>query len=128
MFAFLVLSPHLPFELDVVRGFLGATAGIFQHLSIKQNPAGLLSASSLMEVRRGFTSIGGNAPILHFIFISKAVFAFFAYALIVAPIYRVVLGYVVAYVCFMIVRDVLTMKDTFTLRSLRGRPTPEAAG
>lgn len=126
-FAFLVPSPHLPFGLGIVGGLLGAAAGIFQHLSIKQNPAGFLSASSLMEVRRGLTSNHWGRTYIACIYLSKVVLAVLAYALIRTPLYRVVLGYAVAYVSFMLVRDILTLKDTFDLRTQRGRPTPETA-
>ena len=127
-FSFLVLSPHLPFGLGVVGGLLGSAAGIFQHLSIKQNPAGFLSASSLMEVRRGLTSNRWGRTYIASIYSSKVILAVLAYALIRTPLYRVVLGYVVAYVSFMLVRDVLTLKDTFVLRTLKGRSAPETAG
>ncbi len=91
VFAFFVLSPHLPFGLGIVGGLLGAAAGACQHLSLKQNPKGFL--------------------------------------LVKTPLFRVVLGYAVAYISFMLIRDILTLKDTFTLRTLRdGRTTPEAAG
>jgi len=107
---------------------LGVAAGIFQHLSIKQNPKEFLSASSLMEVRRGLTGNHWGRTYIACLYSSKVILAVLAYVLIRTPLYRVVLGYAVAYVCFMFVRDVLTLKDTFALRTLRGRPTPETAG
>ena len=127
-FAFFVLSPHLPFGLGIVGGLLGAAAGTCQHLSLKQNLEGFLSASSFMEVRRGLTSSRWGRAYIACVYVSKVALAVLAFVLVKTPLFRVVLGYAAAYISFMLIRDILTLKDTFTLRTLRdGRTTPEAA-
>jgi hypothetical protein len=97
-FAFFVLSPHLPFGLGIAGGLLGAAAGICQHLSLNQNPEEFLSASSLMDVRRGLTSNRWGRTYIACVYVSKIALAILAFILIKTPLYRVVLGYAVAYI------------------------------
>lgn len=82
-----------------------------------------------MEVRRGLTGNRWGRTYIGCVYVSKVTLAVLAFFLVKTPLFRVVLGYAVAYISFMLIRDILTLKDTFTLRTLRdGRTTPEAAG
>lgn len=81
-----------------------------------------------MEVRRGLTSSRWGRAYIACVYVSKVALAVLAFVLVKTPLFRVVLGYAAAYISFMLIRDILTLKDTFTLRTLRdGRTTPEAA-
>jgi len=118
-FAFFLVIPRLPFMLAIAGGLLGGIAGVFQHLSIQQNPDGFLSASSLMGVRRGLSSNRWGRTYIASVYVSKIALALLAFVLVRAPIYRILFGYVAGYVSFMLIRDVLTLRDTFALRRLR---------
>jgi hypothetical protein len=126
-FGFSVLSPHLPFALGVVGGVLGAVAGIFQHLSIKQNPEAFISAFSLKEVNLGFKTNRWGRTYIAWGYLSTVVLALLAFALI-STSFRVLFGYLVAEVSFMLVREIITLRDTITLRTLRERAAPETVG
>jgi hypothetical protein len=117
-FAFFVVIPHLPIMLGIAGGLLGGIAGLLQHLSIKQNPDGFLSASSLMGVRRGLSNNRWGRAYIASVYMSKIALALLAFVLVKAPLYRILLGYLAAYVSFMLIRDVLTLRDTFALRRL----------
>ena len=117
-FAFFSLTPHLPIMLGVAGGLLGGIAGVFQHLTIKQNADGFLSASSFMGVRRGLTSNGWGRAYIASVYVSNIALAFLALVLVESPLYRILLGYLGAYVSFMLIRDLLTLRDTFALRRM----------
>ena len=121
VFGFFILNPPLPILLGIVGGLLGVEAGILQHLSISQNKDVFLSTFSFMEVRSGFTSNWLGRTYIGSVYASKIVLAILAFTLVKAPLHRVLLGYVVAYVSFMLTRDILTLRDTFALGRLKDR-------
>lgn len=122
IFAFLLLQPHLPVALGIAGGLLGAIAGTIQHLSISQDPPRFVAASSLMGVRRALTSTAWGRTYIAWLYFCKVVLLVVAYLLIREPVYRVVLGYLAAYFSLMLVRDAVTLRDTYVLRRL-GNPS-----
>jgi hypothetical protein len=127
--AFLIVQPRLPFTLALAGGLLGAVAGVMQHLSIMQAADGFIAASSLMGVRRAFTSTTWGRKYIAWLYFCKLTLVLIAFALIRHPLYRVVLGYLVAYLALMLVRDLVTLRDTFILHRLRtsASGTPEVS-
>jgi len=95
--AFLLVQPRLPLTLSLAGGVLGAAAGVMQHLSIKQDPNRFVAASSLMGVRRALTSTPWGRKYIAWLYFCKVVLILVAFALIREPLYRVLLGYLVAY-------------------------------
>jgi len=121
VFAFFLLQPRLPVTLGLVGGLLGAVAGTMQHLSISQDPTRFVAASSLMGVRRALTSTAWGRKYIAWLYFCKVVLLLIAFLLIREPLYRIVLGYLAAYFSLMLVRDAVTLKDTFVLHRL-GNP------
>jgi hypothetical protein len=119
VFAFGIIQPRLPFSLAIAGGFLGVLAGVMQHLSISHDPNEFVAASSLMGVRRALTSTPWGRKYIAWLYFSKAALILIAFLLIKGPLYQVVLGYLVAYVSLMLVRDTITLRDTFALQSLQ---------
>jgi len=93
--------------LGIAGGLLGGIAGVLQHVSIQKNPDGFLSAASLMGVRRGLSSNRWGRTYIASVYVSKIALAVLAIIMIKAPLYRILLGYIAAYVSFMLIRDVL---------------------
>jgi len=120
--AFLVVQPRLPVALALAGGLLGAVAGTMQHLSISQDPSRFVAASSLMGVRRALTSTAWGRKYIAWLYFCKVVLLLIAFLLLREPLFRVLLGYVAAYWSLMLVRDAVTLKDTYALHSL-GNPS-----
>lgn len=118
IFAFLLVQPRLPLTLAFVGGLLGALAGAMQHLSISQDPSRFITASSLMGVRRALTSTAWGRKYIAWLYFCKVVLLLIAFLLIREPLFRVVLGYLAAYFSLMLVRDAVTLRDTFILHRL----------
>ena len=121
VFAFFLLQPRLPVTLALVAGLMGAVAGMMQHLSISQDPTRFVAASSLMGVRRALTSTAWGRKYIAWLYFCKVALLLIAFLLIREPLYRTVLGYLGAYFSLMLVRDAVTLKDTFVLHRL-GNP------
>jgi hypothetical protein len=118
VFAFLIVQPRLPVALGLAGGVLGAVAGTMQHLSISQDPSRFVASSSLMGVRGALTSTAWGRKYIAWLYFCKVVLLLIALLLIREPLYRVVLGYLAAYFSLMLVRDSVTLKDTFVLHRL----------
>lgn len=124
---FVMVQPRLPFMLAITGGLCGALAGVMQHMSIRQDPCGFLAASSLMGVRRALTNTAWGRRYIACLYFSKFALIVIAFVLIRNPLLQVVFGYLVAYFSLMLVRDIITLRDTFVLHSLRnGTPTAPA--
>jgi hypothetical protein len=123
-FAFLLVRPRLPVALGLIGGLLGALAGMLQHLSISQDPSGFVAASSLMGVRRALTSTAWGRKYIAWLYFCNAVLLLLAFMLIRQPLFQVVLGYLGAYFSLMLVRDAVTLRDTYLLRSLGNTSSP----
>lgn len=120
---FVVVQPRLPFILAVAGGFCGAVAGVMQHLSISQDPPGFVAASSLMGVRRALTNTVWGRRYIAWLYFSKFALVLIALILLRSPLLRVAVGYLIAYFSLMLVRDAITLKDTFALHALQNCST-----
>jgi hypothetical protein len=120
----LIIQPRLPFTMVFAGGLLGVVAGVLQHLSISQSPGGFITASSLMGVRRAFTSNPWGRKYIAWLYFCKLIFIVIAFVLIRCPLYRVIFGYLAAYASLMLVRDSVTLRDIFALHRL-GAAHPE---
>ena len=116
------VQPRLPISLGLVGGLLGAIAGTMQHLSIGQDPSRFVAASSLMGVRRALTSTAWGRKYIAWLYFCKVVLLLIAFLWIREPLFRVVLGYLAAYFSLMLVRDAVTLRDTYVLHRL-GNPS-----
>jgi hypothetical protein len=114
---FWIIQPRLPFALAIAGGLLGALAGVLQHLGISQDPNQFVAASSLMGVRRAFTSTPWGRKYIASLYFSKVALILIAFLLVKRPLYQVALGYLAAYFSLMLVRDIITLKDTFALEA-----------
>lgn len=124
---FVIIQPRLPFTLAIAGGLCGVLAGIMQHLSIRQDPRGFLAASSLMGVRRALTNTAGERRYIGWLYFSKFALVVIAFLLCRKSPLQVLFGYLTAYLSLMLVRDIITLRDTFALDGLRNvAPTAPA--
>jgi hypothetical protein len=114
-----LVQPRLPLALAIAGGLSGVLAGVMQHLSISHDPHGFLAASSLRGVRRALTNTAWGRRYIAWLYFSKIALVLVAFLLLRSPLYRVLLGYLTAYFSLMLVRDTITLKDTFALYALR---------
>jgi hypothetical protein len=105
--------------LAIAGGLLGALAGLMQHLSIRHDPNRFVAASSLLGVRRPLTSTPWGRKYIAWLYFSKIGLILVAFLLIKRPLYQIVLGYLAAPFSLMLVRDIITIRDTFVLQSLQ---------
>lgn len=122
---FLIVQPRLPLTLGIAGGLLGALAGTMQHLSIQHDPHGFIAASSLMGVRRALTSNSWGRKYIAWLYFSKFALVLIAFLVIKGPLYRVLIGYLMGYFSLMLVREVITLRDTYAVQRL-GNSTPPA--
>jgi hypothetical protein len=73
-----------------------------------------------MEIRRAFASNPWGRKYIGWLYFSKVTLFLIAFVLIRGPRYRVVLGYLVAFLSLLLVRDSVTLRETFALRRLEG--------
>ena len=116
---FWIFETRIALILVITGGLLGALAGVLQHRSISQDPQGFVDASSLLGVRRAFTSTPSGRKYIAWLYFSKGALILGAFLLIKKPFYQIVSGYLVAYFSLMLVRDIITLRDTFALLSRR---------
>jgi hypothetical protein len=125
--AFVVVQPRLPFTLAIAGGLCGALAGVMQHLSIRRDRRGFLAASSLMGVRRALTNTAWGKRYIAWLYFSNFALVLITFLLIRKPLPQVLFGYLTAYFSLMLVRDIITLRDTFALHALRNSvPTASA--
>lgn len=117
--AFVIVQPRLPFTLAMAGGLCGALAGIMQHLSISHDQRGFLAASSLMGVRRALTNTAWGRRYIAWLYFSKFALIVITFLVIRKPLPQVLFGYLAAYFSLMLVRDIITLRDTFALHGLR---------
>lgn len=125
--AFVIVRPRLPFTVAIAGGLCGALAGIMQHLSIRHDPLGFLAASSLMGVRCALTNTAWGRRYIAWLYFSKFALVLVTFLLIRNSLPQVLFGYLTAYFSLMLIRDIITLRDTFALHSLRSSaPTAPA--
>ncbi len=72
-----------------------------------------------MGVRRALTNTAWGRRYIAWLYFSKIALVLVAFLLLRSPLYRILLGYLTAYFSLMLVRDTVTLKDTFALYALR---------
>ena len=116
VFAFVIVEPRIPVTLGLVGGLMGALAGTLQHLSFSQDPSRFMAASSLMGVRRALSSTAWGRKYIAWLYFCQALLPLLAFLLIREPLYRVAVGWLAAYFSLMLVRDAVTLRDTYRLQ------------
>ena len=115
---FFVVEPHAPTILGVAGAVLGAVGGVMQHLSFREASNGFSAASTLLEVRSAFKATVWGTSYIRFLYISKLVLIALAAGLVRHPLLAIVFAYCGGYFTLMFMREVITLRDTFFLRSL----------
>jgi hypothetical protein len=93
-----------------------------QHLSISQDPSRFTAASSLMGVRRALTGTAWGRKYIAWLYFCQIVLPLIVFLSIREPLYRVAIGCLGAYFSLMLVRDAVTLRDTYLLHRL-GNPS-----
>ena len=124
---FLIILPPLPFALAIAGGLCGVLAGIMQHLSIRHDPRAFLAATSLMGVRRALTNTVWGRRYIVWLYFSKFALIVIALLLCRKSLLQVLFGYLTAYLSLMLVRDIITLRDTFILHRLSNTASTASA-
>ncbi|HXM32850.1 MAG TPA: hypothetical protein VN921_04290 [Chthoniobacterales bacterium] len=111
----LVIQPRLPLALAVAGAVLGGVGGVMQHLSFIQARASFAAASSLMEVRRALKATMWGGHYIYWLYFSKIVLVALAFWLVRSPLLNVIFGYLTGYAALMFVRELITLRDAFSL-------------
>jgi hypothetical protein len=102
--------PLLPYAVGVAFGAIG---GFLQFSAIRQSRAAFLGADSALAVRRALAS-SASGKIYLVLFWLGAIF-FVALSVILLR-ERFVFGWLAAYCCFVVVRDLIALSATFELQ------------
>ena len=72
-----------------------------------------------MGVRRALTNTAWGRRYVAWLYFSKIALVLITFLLIRKPLPQVLFGYLMAYFSLMLVRDIITLRDTFALNGLR---------
>ena len=86
-----------------------------QHLSFTQASASFAAASSLIDVRRVLKATCWGSRYIYWLYFSKIVLVALAFWLVRSPLLNVIVGYLTGYAALMFVRELVTLRDTFSL-------------
>jgi hypothetical protein len=121
LFAFLfVISPRTPLAMGIVGAALGAIGGALQHLSFGQALSTFNDTDSALGVRNAFKSTPWGKRYIAFLYLSKGILFVLALWFCIRAIPNVLFGYLTGYFALMLVREVVTLPDTFRLARLIG--------
>lgn len=115
---FLLIEPTIPLAIGIAGMFLGAVGGVMQHLSFRQATDAFAHTSSLLDVRKAFTSTSWGSRYISWLYLSKIVLAIIAFFLIRHDLIHILLGYLAGYMSLMFARELVTLRDTFYLQRL----------
>jgi len=80
-----------------------------------------------MGVRRALTNTAWGKRYIAWLYFSKFALVLITFLLIRKPLPQALFGYLTAYFSLMLVRDIITLRDTFALHALRNSvPTAPA--
>jgi hypothetical protein len=121
----LLLENHrVGIALAVVGGVFGAAAGIMQHLSFAQAADRFIAASSIMEVRRAFKATPWGSRYISWLYGFKLALIVIAYLLIGNHLLQILIGYIGGDVSLMLVRELVTLRDTIALHRIMQSSEP----
>jgi hypothetical protein len=113
----LYFSRPTPIIFFLLGGFLGGLGGIMQILSIKESKNAIISASSMLEVRKALASTRWGKRYIRFLWISNIGFIVLALYFQVNLIFNVL----AAYCSFCFIREIVTLKTIFELQRIANR-------
>jgi hypothetical protein len=111
--ALLIAFGSVPLPLYVIGAVCGAAGGFLQFRAIRQSRAAFLDADGALAVRRALVSSAWGKIYLVLFWLSAALFVTVSIILLRE---RFVFGWLAAYCCFIVVRDVITLRGTYELQ------------
>jgi hypothetical protein len=120
---FFVVEPRVPIVLGIAGGGCGAIAGLMQHLSLTQARDKFAAASSLLEVRRAIENTSWGSRYILWLYSCKIALIILAVLIIRKPLLQIAFGYLAAYASLMLVRELVTLRDTIAIKS--GTTSPQ---
>ena len=113
IFALVVAFGSVPLLPYLIGAAFGAIGGFLQLGAIRQSHAAFLSADSALAVRRALASSASGKIYLVLFWLGAIVFVAVSVILLRE---RFFLGWLAAYCCFVIVRDLIALSATFELQ------------
>jgi hypothetical protein len=111
--ALVVAFGSVPLPLYVIGAFCGVVGGILQLRAIRQSHTAFLAADGALAVRRALASSTAGKIYLVLFWLAAAVFVTVAIMLLRE---RFVFGWLAAYCCFVVLRDLLALPATYELQ------------
>ena len=103
----------VPPSLYLIGGVCGAVGGFLQRRAIRQSSAAFLAADGVFAVRRALASSASGKMYLVLFWLAAVIFVTVSIMLLHE---RFVLGWLAAYCCFVVVRDLLALPATYDLQ------------
>jgi hypothetical protein len=117
--ALVIVFGSVPFPLYAIGAVFGAVGGFLQLRAIRQSHAGFLSADSALAVRRALASSASGKIYLILFWVGAVVFITISIILLRE---RFVFGWLAAYFCFVVVRDLIALPATYELERRASLP------
>jgi hypothetical protein len=103
----------VPLSLYLIGAVCGVVGGFLQLHAIRQSHAAFLAANDAFAVRRALASSTAGKIYLVLFWLAAVIFVTVAFVLLRE---RFVLGWLAAYCCFVVVRDLLALPATYELQ------------
>jgi hypothetical protein len=103
----------VPPSLYLIGGVCGVAGGFLQRRAIRQSSAAFLAADGVLAVRRALASSASGKIYLVLFWLAAVIFVTVSIILLRE---RFVLGWLAAYCCFVVVRDLLALPATYDLQ------------
>jgi hypothetical protein len=117
IFAFILMLVvafgSVPLPLYVIGAVCGVAGGFLQLRAIRQSRAAFLAADGAFAVRRALASSASGKIYLVLFWLAAVIFVTASIMLLRE---RFVFGWLAAYCCFVVVRDLLTLPATYELQ------------
>jgi hypothetical protein len=127
-FFLFIIEPHVPLIIAAFGAVLGVAAGVMQHLSIREASSSFLGTSTLMDVRRALKATTWGSRSIYWIYFTKIALAALSLGVIHNGLLNMLFGYLAGYISFMLVRELITLRDTYFLSRLMANEVKSDAG
>jgi len=115
---FFVFEPPVPFTIALVGTVLGTIGGVMMHLSFNQAADRFAAASSVLDVRRTFKSTSWGCRYILWQTFSNIILVVIAFLYIRQPLLSVLWGYIAGLMPLGFMRELVTLRDSFSRKRL----------
>ena len=107
--------PPVPIAFPILGAILGSVGGFLQHIRLKRDYNRFGAASSLLEIRRRLAATRTGKLYFYYFWCYIFGMVLLTFAINKSPI-TAVAAFIVAYLLFAAVRELITLRDVFAMR------------